>query len=490
MPETIIAQVSELLALEGVEGYIVGGYVRDVLLGRWAQDIDIAIAGDALEVGRHVADCLGGTYVPLDKEHRIARVVLIRDGGQGHLDIATLHGAIEADLAWRDFTINAMAVSLTNLLPGEKSSDVDSRFTVQISAADVVDPFEGLKDLRAGRIRAVSKQVFQDDPIRLLRAVRLAAQYEFTIDNDTVALIRSHSQLLREVAQERVRDELIQLLSLPRSAFYLRCLDELGLLTEVFPELAEMKEVTQPKEHFWDVFDHSMETVASVERLLMLENEIVVSDPWLGDLVESMESKKGDIKRSVLLKVAAILHDVAKPRTKNVEADGRVHFFGHTNEGAEIAGQALERLKFGKQHVKMVQEMVAHHLRLWQMGNDSLPTRRAIYRYFRSTGEVAFDIILLSLADFLATQGPRLDLGEWRQHTRMMQYIICEYERDERIAKPPKLISGHDLIKLFNMQPGPEIGRILEAVREAQGSNEISTREEALEFVSKHVKCL
>ena len=147
-----------------------------------------------------------------------------------------------------------------------------------------------------------------------------------------------------------------------------------------------------------------------------------------------------------------------------------------------MAGLALERLRFSGRHIKMVQDMIEHHLRLWQMSNDALPTRRAIYRYFRSTGEMAFDIILLSLADFLATVGPRLDLREWKAHCDLMGYILAEYERDASIVRPPKLISGHDLIDLFGMEPGPEVGRILEAVREAQGAGEINSREEALAF--------
>ena len=144
-----------------------------------------------------------------------------------------------------------------------------------------------------------------------------------------------------------------------------------------------------------------------------------------------------------------------------------------------MAAAAMERLRLGSRQVKMIETMIEHHLRLWQMSNDGMPTRRAIYRYFRSTEDLAFDIILLSLADFLATQGPGLDLEEWGAHTRLMGYIISEYERDASIARPPKLISGHDLISQFNMRPGPKIGEMLEVVREAQGAGEISTREEA-----------
>jgi poly(A) polymerase len=178
---------------------------------------------------------------------------------------------------------------------------------------------------------------------------------------------------------------------------------------------------------------------------------------------------------------------VSKPKTKRIQDDGRMRFFGHPKEGAAVAAAAMHRLRFSTRQIKAVECMIENHLRLWQMSHDDLPTRRAIYRFFRDTGDVAVDIMLLSLADFLATVGPRLDLSDLRSAAQLMGYMLSEYQRDESLSRPPKLITGHDLMELFNMQPGPEIGRLLEAVREAQGVGDISTREEALAFVRDRV---
>ena len=255
----------------------------------------------------------------------------------------------------------------------------------------------------------VSRTAFQDDPARLLRAVRLAAEYGFTIDEETEALIQAQSQLICQVAGERVREELCRLLSIPNSAPFLYYLDRLGLLTAIFPELEPTKGVEQPWEHFWDVFHHSIETVAAVERLLKVEES--EQDPALSlvphfpVLMKPLKEVGSSITRSTLLKLAALLHDIAKPQTKSLEPSGRARFLGHTKEGAEIAGYILQRLRFSNREIRTVQKMIESHLRPWQMGGDGKPTHRAIYRFFRDTGEASTDIIFLSLADFLATQG-------------------------------------------------------------------------------------
>jgi poly(A) polymerase len=192
----------------------------------------------------------------------------------------------------------------------------------------------------------------------------------------------------------------------------------------------------------------------------------------------------GGMNRGSLLKLAALLHDVAKPQTKTVEQNGRARFLGHTKEGARIAGYILQRLRFSTREIRMIQKMIENHLRLWQMSNEGLlPTRRAIYRYFRDTGDVSTDIAFLTLADYLATYGPNLDLKDWKQCTQLIEYVLSQRDKEESIVAPPKLIDGHDLINIFNMEPGRQIGELLEMVREAQASGEITIREDALTFV-------
>lgn len=476
----LLTKIEDYLGEQRVESYLVGGCLRDILLGRDTADIDIAVAADAFQIARNITDTLSGSYIPLDEVNRIARIVLPQDDGQCLVDISTLRGSIKEDLTHRDFTIDAMAINLSRLVK-------DSSIT------HIIDPLGGQKDLRNKLIRVVSETSFRDDPIRMLRAVRLAAELDFSIDQDTGDLIRSQCHLLAVTAGERVHDELCHLLNVPETSHWLRVLDKLGLMVVVIPELNPSKGVEQPREHFWDVFDHSIETVAAVEYLLnrdessYKDNEPLSSVPWSEELEQHFEQQvSGSLRRKNLMKIAALLHDVAKPQTKSMTEDGRAHFLGHANQGAEIAGQILARLRFSNREIKMTQKMIEFHLRVGQMSRPGeMPTRRAIYRYFRDAGDVAIDILFLSLADHLATRGPHLDLSGWQQHTKLVEYVLSQSQKEEEVITPSKLIDGHDMMSTFGLEPGPRIGELLETVREMQAAGEITTREEALMAVQR-----
>ncbi|MFC2022303.1 HD domain-containing protein, partial [Chloroflexota bacterium] len=284
---------------------------------------------------------------------------------------------------------------------------------------------------------------------------------------------------------------LLRLLAVSGDGQFIAYLDELGLLTAVFLELAETKGVKQPKEHFWNVFDHSLKTVSAVDFLLRqgdweyASEEVLAAVPWSAVLAQhfNQEVSSGSTRR-LLLKLAALLHDVGKPQTKALDG-GRIRFLGHAKEGAAIVVSMLERLRFSAKEVKLVETEVRHHLRPGQMGQDELPSRRAIYRYFRDTAEAGVDILFLSLADHLATRGPNLDLANWQEHAQLVDYVISQRFEQESIARPPRLVNGHDLINIFDMRPGPKIGEILEVVREAQASEELTTREDALSFIDR-----
>ncbi len=479
----LLGKVNKLLAEQGIRSYLVGGFVRDALLGRDTVDIDIAVAADALEVAPGVATAFGGRYVLLDKVNRVGRVILPIEEAtkeQAKLDFTTVKGNIEQDLARRDFTIDAMAVDLRELAE-------------DYTAIQLIDPFHGRSDLEQGMIRAVTDTAFELDPARLLRAVRLAAELGFSIDNETEPLIRRHCHLIANVAGERIREELLRLLAIPQSKL-LPYLDELGLLTAMIPELNQTKGANQPKEHFWDVFDHSIETVVAVDFVLRqggweyANDEVLTVVPWSAVLAHhfELEVSSGSTRRS-LLKLAALLHDIAKPQTKTIDEGGRIRFLGHAKEGAAMAVNILERLRFSGKEVRLVEIMVRYHLRPGQMSHDELPSRRAIYRYFRDTGEAGIDILFLSLADHLATRGPQLNLAQWQEHAQMVEYILSQRFQEETLVTPPKLIDGHDLINIFGISPGPKIGQLLEAVHEAQAAGELTARQEALAYIREQL---
>jgi poly(A) polymerase len=343
-------------------------------------------------------------------------------------------------------------------------------------------------------IRTVAETAFESDAARLLRAVRLAAELGFSIDKETEALIRRDSCLIANVAGERVREELLRLLAIAQGGYFLRYLDEVGLLTAVIPELAQTKGVEQPREHFWNVFDHSVELVAAVDFVLRqgawgyADEKVLAVVPWSAVLAQhfALEVSSGSTRR-LLLKLTALLHDIAKPRTRAIDEGGRVRFLGHAQEGAAIVVNILERLRFSAKEIKLVETMVRHHLRPGQMSHNELPSYRAIYRYFRDTGEAGIDILFLSLADHLAARGPQLDLAQWQEHAQMVAYILAQRFQEESLVVPPKLVDGHDLINIFGKSPGPEIGELLEAVREAQASAELATREEALAYIREQL---
>jgi poly(A) polymerase len=267
----------------------------------------------------------------------------------------------------------------------------------------------------------------------------------------------------------------------------------LGLLDPIMPELAATKGATQPKEHFWDVFDHSLETVAAVERLLQeeggeVEDELLTLVPRSPDIAQHFAQEiAGGRTRRVLLKLAGLLHDLGKPTTKTVEQNGRMRFLGHAKLGAAMAVQLMERLRFSNREINMVQLMIEHHMRPGYMVAQEMPSRRAIYRYFRDTAEVGIGTLFLGLADHLAVRGPTLDLDEWHRHVETTQYVLFKWFQEQATVVPPKLIDGHTLVDKLGLAPGPQIGESLEAVREAQAAGEISTAEEALNFVTKRL---
>jgi len=518
---TTLGKIARLLASQGRQGYIVGGFIRDWLLGRKTNDIDIAVSGTALTIAHEVAREIGGKFVPLDEVNGLARVVMIEGerqykkfrGAEWHFDFSAFSQDIESDLAHRDFTINAMALELSHFATASTATNMSSRefaslFDEKQLHRELIDPFSGEEDLRNKIIRAVSEQIFEADAARLLRAVRLAAELDFTIEPETEALIRRHAQAIPKVSGERTREELLRLLTLPRAACHLKYLDELGLLLALVPELAESKGVEQPTVHFWDVFEHSLQTVAAIEFLLREgdwehgNEDMLATAPW-SEIIDkhlSQEVSSGS-NHKVLLKLAGLFHDIAKPMTKTIDDTGRARFLGHNKEGAAMTASILERLRFSNREISLVESLVYHHLRPVQMAktgnhknsknvsgeNEELPTQRAIYRYFRDTGEVGIDILFLALADCLATRGPLISMEDWGKHCQLINYIIAEHHKQQAKILPVKFLDGHDIMNAFGLAPGPLIGKLLARVHEAHASGELSTKEEALTLVRKEL---
>ncbi len=454
---SVAARVCRFLQGRSVRAYLVGGYVRDWLLGRESHDVDFAVEGDALGLARAVADRVRGSFVLLDDERGTARVVT-RDehGRRWFVDFAVLQGRdITADLSQRDFTIDAIAFDIHD--PG--------RF---------IDPYDGRGDLEAGLVRAVSETAFRDDPLRTLRAVRLAAELNLRIEPRTEELIRRDAGLTAAVSAERVRDELSKTLTQP-SADSLRYLDELGLLEVILPETEGLKGTGR--------FERSLEMVRALEDLyaalrpspmgatvpLAISHSpfpIPHSDRLLSHL---SQFTSGDRQRLVLLKLVAFL----------CAGEGN-----RRNGAARLVGLALRRLHFSRGEVGLGRAIATHWGRPGQLSSAEAVTRRDIYRFFRDTGEAGLDLLVLFLADRLAAQGMSPDLNQWERDLKFVAALLRDYyKRYTEVVSPPKLISGDDLMEAFGLVEGPRLGELLEIVREAQAAGEIRTRQEALDYV-------
>ncbi|HID05510.1 MAG TPA: HD domain-containing protein, partial [Armatimonadetes bacterium] len=383
---------------------LVGGAVRDGLLGRPLHDFDFTVNGDATALAAAVARAFHGAFVPLDPGRNIARVVVRHAGRRFDVDFAQRQGDDWlADLQARDFTVNAIAV------------DLDGRY---------LDPLSGRDDLAAGLLRAASENAFRNDPLRTLRAVRLAAELGFTATPDTLAWIRRDAHLVPRVSGERVRDEFVRILAAPDAARHLTLLAELNLLDHVLPECAALRGVEQSPPHQWDVWTHTCTAVTAIESVLAClagREEAPRAPPlpawtWTSlqkrlaplaeDLMTHLNQVLSDTRtRRQGLKLAVLLHDVGKPQTQSVGDDGRIHFYRHEQVGPELAAERLRALRFSNAEIEQVQTIVAHHMRPVHLSESKGPTRRAIYRFFKAMGDAGVEVVLLSLADQLAVYG-------------------------------------------------------------------------------------
>lgn len=466
----------------GVDAHLFGGAVRDALLGRASHDLDITIDARPHEVGPRLAGRLGGTYFDLDRERGIGRVAI------GAADPITVDltglGAdetIHSHLRGRDYSVDAMAVSLEGLASG---------------SAAVIDPTGGLIDLRAGSVRALSPGALNDDPIRLLRGPRLAAANRFELEAITAGWIRERAALIANVSPERVRDELIKILAAPSVSSSIRGLDALGLLTAVLPELEESRGVAQPPEHHYDVLDHLMETPGALEMLLVGNDDVPALRfvPRFDGLTDYFgRPLADDASRSTLLRLACLLHDVAKPATKTIEDTGRIRFFGHGPEGAAVCKSVMSRLRFSRKATQYVATIVEYHLRPGQAAPPAKePSTRAIYRYRRDLGDVSIDTLYLNMADYMAAKGPAMlepgyDLGEWERHCGAIACLLDGDDGQGRDGKPAdrRLLDGVEIMAELSLEAGPAVGELLEMVEEARATGEIDNRAEAVALARK-----
>ncbi len=477
------------------EGYLVGGFLRDSYLGRPVHDLDIIVPTGALEVARSLADRLGGSFVVLDAQRQTGRVVCHRQE-INVIDIAEYQGnSLEVDLLSRDLTINALA------LPINRANLVDLA-TLHITKRDsakwqrlkqdliskTLDYSDGLADLDRQIIRLQAERVILADPVRMLRAVRLAGQLAWPLEHHTKQWIIQHAGLLSSVAPERVRDEIFTVLALSNSAQFLQTLVlELGILQQTWPETILMEATEQNHHHAVNVWIHSLKTYECIERILNSPQDF--PEDIRKPLFEQLTKPIGRFPRSreQLLKWTALFHDVGKTRTQGRREDGRITFYGHEQVGGEMIVKMAQNLMLSKIETQLAHKLDALHMRSLQVFSLKQIPRRARFRLFRYLGEEALEVLLLALADMeakLAFRGTQQELEEYREFIfSLMRLYISKPE----VIFPPKIISGKELISLYPHLPKASIGKILNDINLTQGIGKITNRDEGLAWLVRYI---
>jgi putative nucleotidyltransferase with HDIG domain len=442
----------------------VGGYLRDLLIHQEkvlakeiAKDFDFAVAGgSAFALAKDFAQEHGGHFVPLDQESDTARVVM---DDRTVVDFAGCVGAdIQSDIKRRDFSINAL-------------------YWDPARPDEINDLVEGMADIKSRKVRALSEQAFIEDPLRLLRAFRFAATLSFDITPETLAWVKKHHESIERVAPERINSELFAIFGAKRSSQSLLLMAECGLLEKIFPELAQTRTVPKNAYHHLDLFEHSVETVVQAEKAIL--SEVGNHAPHLRD-----ELSYG-VSRLAATKIASLLHDIGKPQTWVVTPEGKHTFIGHDGVGADMVVALAERMHWSRPVERFVSKLVKWHLRPGQLFQQrDLPSDKAFYRFYRKAGAEVPELLLLALGDLGATQGPAM-VGEnsAKLRSNLIElfdgFAVFNLESERR----NRLMTGLDVMKLLGIKAGPEVGRILALLDEAEGFKEITTRAEAERFI-------
>lgn len=464
LAERIEAGLRGAAALEparsgGGEGgaWIVGGAVRNAILGREVTDIDVAVAGDAAGTARRIAGNASAHPFELSGEFATWRVAA--HDGSWALDVAELRGAgIEEDLRLRDFTLNAIAVPL--------------------AGGEPIDPTGGIDDLHAGRLRAASERAFTDDPLRILRAARIASALGLEVDAATAELARSAAPRAADPAGERTFAELAALVSGPDPVGGVELLDELGATTVVLPELDALRGVGQSANHHLDAHGHTIEVL---RRALTLEADLAGFDADLAPALEVAlaEPLADGLTRRDGLRFAALLHDVGKPATRQEQGEW-VSFIGHDAVGADMVRALFRRLRASRRLGEHVAAMTRDHLVLGFMVRDRpLPARRVL-EYLRRTGAQAIDTTLLTVADRLSAQGGGVPDAAIEGHVELAREMLAAALDWERSGPPEPLLRGDEIAAEVGIDPGPELGEAVLELEAAQYAGEVTGRPQAV----------
>jgi len=443
--EKNITDLLKIISSSKFNTYLVGGCLRDLILGNTPKDLDILVEDEIDAFSKFLSKSLNSKIIKF-QNHGFETFRIINNKTKLNIDITKYSGGNDGlinDLSMRDFTINSMAISLNN-----------EKFDFE----NILDPFNGLQDLNDNIIRYVSKDLVLNDPLRLLRSVRLASKLNFIIEEDTKNYFMVNSEKINSVSNERIRDEIIDIFVLDNSFKYLILMEEMNLLNEIFPEIKLSKGVIQEGLHDKDVFMHSLATLFFIENII---NENLFPEIQLNNDVFAHEN-------SIIpyIKLAAFFHDIGKPDTKSF-SNSRIRFISHEEHGSKISENITKRLKFSMKVQKYISCLIKNHLRLGHLISLlDLPSDKSIRKLSRDCYDVINELIYLDFADYLATSQNNFDnyLDHYNE-LRKIHFRIMELRSDKN-EKYDKIIDGKEIMEIFGLNEGPEVGRVLNAIQD------------------------
>ncbi len=463
--------LSFLATLRVGEIYLVGGYVRDFLLGFVPADVDFVTSASPAMLSEAVAKRFDGNCFALHEEEEIQRVTLRDRGTLRTLDFSPIKGkGVRDDLWTRDFTINAMAIDVLKLV--EKG---EARLP-----QDIIDTGYGWKDLSEGVLRECGNHTFLDDPVRILRGVRFRHLLGMEYEERTLNHMRKYATLISRCPGERVASEIMESLALQGCADIFSEMEKLSLLISVFPELADTVGVPQNAYHHLDVWSHTLETLRELERIIRDPEAIYAG---FGETIrEHMENPLYDnYPRWALLKLAALYHDAGKPESFSVDEEGKIHFFGHQKASAEKTASMAARLRLSRKASEYLVKVVSMHMDIGLALGGRLSFRTPA-RLAGRLGDVLVDVVLLSTADRFATRGPLTTEEGLCRYVELCRTLLEINVKQEELEP---LLNGRDLMEELGIEEGPLVGRLLRELRARQLEGEILTPREGFELAKK-----
>ena len=457
-----ISKIKKIIKEEKVEAYLVGGFLRDIYLGKAFNkyDFDFTLTKKTEKVARIFAKETGGTCIMLDKVNRSIRVSVKHKGKILDYDFNKLRAdTIEEDLCMRDFTVNSMAVNLLD------------------KTTSVIDPCGGISSIKIKALKTEREANLRDDPVRIMRAYSMSALHGFEIEPTTRKYLKKYSQKIVKAPFERISEELFKIFSNKSSFKFIIEMDNDDVLDKIFPEIKKMRGMKQGDYHHLDVLLHSFEALNCYERLYSHDLK------GHSDLIDYLDLEVAQGRtRYQLVKLACLLHDIGKPAAK-ASKEGRTIFYEHDKIGSDMVGKISKRLKLSGKEDDFLKLLVKMHMRPGHLADIKTPTDRAIFRFFKASQGEGAGIIVLCLSDWHATCGPAIDLKLRKSHERIMLKLIDDYFAKQKEKPVKKLLSGDDIMKILKVKPSPLVGKVLAALEEAQAMGEINTKAQAREFI-------